>query len=488
MAKNARKQDFDRLDEYTWELSKVFDGRMRVPVRIYGNDRIFDQAFGDRSISQLINVSMLPGIVRYAMAMPDMHQGYGFPIGGVAAFDYEEGGIVSPGGVGYDINCGVRMLASSLMLEEIQPYLKDLTVRMYQNCPSGLGKGTAAGRISQKEMNRVLETGAEWAVKNGYGESDDLERTENSGNLSDARADAVPSRAKERGLSQLGSLGSGNHFLEIDVVDMIYDADVADVFGLSRGSIVVQIHCGSRGLGHEVCSQYLRRLQDASRRYGFSIPDRELVAAPADSSEGQDYMSAMLAAANFAFANRQVLAHYVRRSFEQVLAGKVPDWHLRQVYDVAHNIAKIEAHTYEGKHKRLVVHRKGATRAFAPGHPDLPDVYREIGQPVLVPGSMGTASYVLVGTDHAMEETFGSTCHGAGRTMSRSQAKREVWGEDLLKRLEQEGIVVQAGSMPGLAEEAPAAYKDVNEVVDSVAGAGIARKVARVRPVAVIKG
>ncbi len=488
MTNEVRKQDFDRLDEYTWELSPAFDQRMRVPVRIYGNDRIFDRAFGDRSIAQLINVSMLPGIVRYAMAMPDMHQGYGFPIGGVAAFDHDKGGIVSPGGVGYDINCGVRMLTSTLTLAEIEPYLKDLTVRIYQNCPSGLGKGSAAGRISKKEMDRVLETGAAWALKSGYAEPSDLERTENGGHLEQARADVVPSRAKERGLFQLGSLGSGNHFLEIDVVDMVYDADVADTFGLQKGGIVVQIHCGSRGLGHEVCSQYLRRLQDASRRYDFSIPDRELVAAPIESSTGRDYMAAMSAAANFAFANRQVLAHYVRRSFEQILAGKVHDWHLRQVYDVAHNIAKIETHTYAGQEKRLVVHRKGATRAFAPGHADLADVYRETGQPVLVPGSMGTASYVLVGTQHAMAETFGSTCHGAGRTMSRSQAKREVWGEDLLKRLQQEGIFVQAGSMPGLAEEAPTAYKDVNEVVDSVAGAGIARKVARVRPVAVIKG
>ncbi len=486
MSSEPRKQDFDRIDEYTWELSEIFAARMRVPVRIYGNDRIFDRAFGDRSIPQLINVSMLPGIVGYAMAMPDMHQGYGFPIGGVAAFDVDEG-IVSPGGVGYDINCGVRMLASNLEYEEIESHLRDLTVTIYQNCPSGLGGGGAV-HLNQKELERVLENGAEWALKNGYAEKDDLLRTENGGNLDGANADAVPSRAKERGVPQLGSLGSGNHFLEIDVVDQIYDADVADVFGLRRGKIVVQIHCGSRGLGHEVCSQYLRRLQKTSRKYGFNVPDRELVAAPIDSPEGRDYMQAMYGAANYAFANRQVLAHFVRRSFEQVLAGKVGDWHLRQVYDVAHNIAKIERHTFGGESRRLVVHRKGATRAFAPGHPDLPDVYKQTGQPVLVPGSMGTASYVLVGTEHAMRETFGSTCHGAGRTMSRSQAKREVWGEDLLERLEQEGIVVQAGSMPGLAEEAPAAYKDVSEVVDSVEGAGIARKVARVRPVAVIKG
>jgi tRNA-splicing ligase RtcB len=298
----------------------------------------------------------------------------------------------------------------------------------------------------------------------------------------------VPPRAKERGRPQLGSLGSGNHFLEIDVVEEIYDAELANAFGLRRGGVVVQIHCGSRGLGHEVCSQYLRSLQDAPRRYGFAIPDRELVAAPIDSAEGRDYLAAMAAAANYAFANRQVLAHFVRLSFEEVLAGEVSDWHLRQVYDVAHNIAKVESHNVDGEQMKLLVHRKGATRAFAPGHPDLPDVYRQTGQPVLVPGSMGTASYVLAGTEYAMEATFGSTCHGAGRTMSRRQAKRQVRGERLRERLSREGIVVRAGSMAGLAEEAPQAYKDVSLVVESVVGAGIARQVARVRPVAVIKG
>lgn len=482
----TNKQAFERVDDYIWELPREHDQRMNVPARIYGSEKIFDMAFGDRSIEQLVNVTTLPGIVHYAMAMPDMHQGYGFPIGGVAAFAHE-GGIVSPGGVGYDINCGVRMLTSGLDYEELEPHLDTLTTTIYNRCPSGLGKG-AAVHLNQKEIERVLEVGAEWAVKEGYGERGDLERTESGGRIPGARAAAVPPRAKERGRPQLGSLGSGNHFLEIDVVEEIYDAELANAFGLRRGGVVVQIHCGSRGLGHEVCSQYLRSLQDAPRRYGFAIPDRELVAAPIDSAEGRDYLAAMAAAANYAFANRQVLAHFVRLSFEEVLAGEVSDWHLRQVYDVAHNIAKVESHNVDGEQMKLLVHRKGATRAFAPGHPDLPDVYRQTGQPVLVPGSMGTASYVLAGTEYAMEATFGSTCHGAGRTMSRRQAKRQVRGERLRERLSREGIVVRAGSMAGLAEEAPQAYKDVSLVVESVVGAGIARQVARVRPVAVIKG
>lgn len=482
----AQPQEFDRINEYTWELSRLFDGRMNVPVRIYGNEQIFEQAFGDHSIQQLVNVSMLPGIVRYAMAMPDMHQGYGFPIGGVAAFDYDAG-IISPGGVGYDINCGVRMLASTLYYEEIAPHLEELLAVIYRHCPSGLGKGSAV-RVSRQDIEQVLETGAEWALKKGYAERADLVCTESSGRLPGARAEAVPSRAIERGRPQLGSLGAGNHFLEIDVVDEVYDVEVAETFGLFKDRVVVQIHCGSRGLGHEVCKQYLRRLQSVPQRYGISIPDRELVAAPVDSPEGRDYLAAMFAAANYAFTNRQVLAHFVRRSFERVLAGKVSEWHLSQVYDVAHNIAKIEEHLVAGERRKLVVHRKGATRAFAPGHPDLPAVYQKTGQPVLVPGSMGTASYVLAGTEHAMQETFGSTCHGAGRTMSRRQAKRKVWGKDLHRELAKQGIVVRAGSMAGLAEEAPLAYKDVDQVVASVAGAGLARKVARVRPVAVIKG
>ncbi len=480
------KQDFRRVGEYSWELPKSYNPRMRVPARVYGSERVFEMAFRDRSIEQLVNVAMLPGIVRYAMAMPDVHQGYGFPIGGVAAFRYDDG-IVSPGGVGYDINCGVRLLASNLMYEEVEPYIAELTTAMYRNCPSGVG-GKGAVRLSWKELDAVLEQGAAWAKRRGYATQDDLDRTESGGRIPGARADAVPERAKERGRPQLGSLGAGNHFMEIDVVDEVYAPEVADVFRLARGRIVVQIHCGSRGLGHEVCAQSIRALQHAPRKYGFEIPDRELVATPVTSPEGQRYMAAMAAAANYAFANRQVLAHFVRRSFEQVLAGKVADWSLHQVYDVAHNIAKVEEHTVDGRPTKVVVHRKGATRAFPPGHPALPPVYRETGQPVLVPGSMGTASYVLVGTASALDETFGSTCHGAGRTMSRRAATRKVRGEKVRSSLERQGITVRSKSLRGLAEEAPMAYKDVSLVVDSVVGAGIARRVARLRPVAVIKG
>ena len=486
------QKDFTKIDDYTWELPQHYDGRMQVPARIFGNRRVFEAAFGDRSVEQLMNVAMLPGIVSYAMAMPDMHQGYGFPIGGVAAFDSREG-IISPGGVGYDINCGVRMLASALDEEEMAPHLDALLTAIYHACPSG-GGGDGAVSLSHQELDRVLTRGAEWARQQGYATQDDIERTESRGCLEAARAEAVPDRARERGLPQMGSLGSGNHFLELDVVDAIYDDEAADAFGLRQGQVVVQIHCGSRGLGHEVCAQYLRRLQGAPQRYRIPIPDRELVAAPVASPEGRDYLAAMSAAANYAFANRQVLAHFVRRAFEQVMAGKVKNWSLQQVYDVTHNIAKIEEHRLGSvsgvglQRMRLIVHRKGATRAFPPRHPELPAVYREIGQPVLVPGSMGTASYVLVGTETAMDETFGSTCHGAGRTMSRKAALKRARGEHVRTELADQGIVVRTGSLKGLAEEAPYAYKDVSLVVDSVAGAGLARKVARVRPVAVIKG
>lgn len=482
----AEKKDFRQISPFVWELPQTYDPRMQAPARIFGNAEIFDQAFRDSSVQQLCNVAMLPGIVKAALAMPDVHEGYGFPIGGVAAFPYDKG-LISPGGVGYDINCGVRMLASTIPHAEIAPHLEALTTAMYQNCPSGVGeKGTL--RLSPKALEQVLENGAEWARTNGYATREDLEATEDGGRVPGARAEAVPPRARERGIPQLGSLGAGNHFLEIDIVDEIYDAEVARDFGLREGCVVVQIHCGSRGLGHEVCGQYLRRLQDAPQRYNIPIADRELAAAPLTSPEGRDYLAAMFAAANYAFANRQLLAHFVRLSFEQVLAGKVADWQLRQIYDVAHNIAKIETHTVEGKPVKLIVHRKGATRAFPPGHPDLAARFRQTGQPVLVPGSMGTTSFVLVGTAQAMAETFGSTCHGAGRMMSRKAATRSARGEQVQAELKRQGILVQTGSLRGLAEEAPQAYKDVSLVVESVVGAGLARKVARVRPIAVIKG
>jgi tRNA-splicing ligase RtcB (3'-phosphate/5'-hydroxy nucleic acid ligase) len=480
------QHDFQRIDAYTWELSRDFDGQMEVPARIFGNHKVFQAAFGDRSIEQLVNVAMLPGIVKYAMAMPDMHQGYGFPIGGVAAFDCD-GGIVSPGGVGYDINCGVRMLASALDIEDVAPHLDDLATALYRNCPSGVG-GKGAVRLSYAELDRVLGSGAGWARSQGYARQDDLDRTESGGRMPEARADAVPDRAKERGVPQLGSLGSGNHFLEVDVVDTIFDAAAAGAFGLRKDQVVVQIHCGSRGLGHEVCSQYLKRLQAVAGRYKVPLPDRELISAPIASSEGRDYVAAMSAAANYAFANRQVLAHFVRRSFEEVLAGKVGNWDLTQVYDVTHNMAKFEDHVVDGQLRKLIVHRKGATRAFPAGHPDLTPVYRGIGQPVLVPGSMGTTSYVLVGDEAGMALSFGSSCHGAGRTMSRRAATRQVRGEAVRSALREQGIAVRARSMRGLAEEAPLAYKDVSEVVESVVGARLARQVARVHPVAVIKG
>ncbi len=480
------KESFRQVGACSWELAKSHDERMQAPARIYAGQVLFERAFGDRSVEQLVNVAMLPGLVKYAMAMPDMHQGYGFPIGGVAAFSYDQG-IISPGGVGYDINCGVRMLTSRMEYEDIAPHIDALATALYRHCPSGVG-GSGAVSLSWGELNAVLDRGSGWALSHGYASAEDVARTESEGCLPQAQSAAVPDRAKARGRGQLGSLGSGNHFLEIDVVDEVYDTGTAECFGLRVGQVVVQIHCGSRGLGHEVCTQSLRQLQDAPRRYGIAIPDRELVAAPIGSPEGQAYLASMAAAANYAFANRQVLAHFVRLAFEEILAGKISDWHLDQLYDVTHNIAKVEDHTVDGVPMRLVVHRKGATRAFPAGRPELPDVYRTTGQPVLVPGSMGTYSYVLAAEPASLELTLGSSCHGAGRRMSRRAATRAVRGESVRAQLKAQGVAVRAKSMRRLAEEAPLAYKDVSLVVESVVGAGIARKVARVRPVAVIKG
>jgi tRNA-splicing ligase RtcB len=418
--------------------------------------------------------------------MPDIHQGYGFPIGGVVATELPHG-VISPGGVGYDINCGVRLLASPLEADAVRPHLDHLATVLYANCPSGVGQGGPV-KLKPGELDEVMENGARWALKRGFATEADLDRTEEGGCLAGADAGKVSARARERGRGQVGTLGAGNHFIEVDVVDRVQDETAARRLGLFPGQVVVQIHCGSRGLGHQVCTDYVNLFQKAVRQYGLTLPDRELVCAPVGSPEGRDYLAAMQAAANYAFANRQVLAFHIRRSFEQVLAGRVKNHHLFQVYDIAHNMAKIESHTVGGRRLTLCVHRKGATRAFGPGSEVLPAAYRDIGQPVLVPGSMGTSSWVLVGTEGAMDQTFGSTCHGAGRTMSRHQAKRSVHGAGLREELEARGIHVRAGSLSGLAEEAPGAYKDVDRVVEVVHGAGIARRVARLTPLAVIKG
>jgi tRNA-splicing ligase RtcB len=482
----AEKKDFKRVEKYIWELPEDFRDDMRVPARLFGDAELFDAAFGDRTVEQLTNTATLPGIVEYAMAMPDFHQGYGFPIGGVAAMRMD-GGVISPGGVGYDINCGVRLLGTYLEREEVAPYLQDLTATLYHTCPSGVG-GKGRERVSERELDELVMQGARWALKRGLARQEDVAHTEEGGCLPGADPSQLSARAKERGRPQVGSLGAGNHFLEIDVVEDIYDPEVADVFGLFEGQIAVQIHCGSRGFGHQVCDDYVKSLQSAVRKYNITLPDRELVCAPLDSPEGRAYYGAMACAVNYAFVNRQVLAAGVREAFERVLAGKVQDFDLFQVYDVCHNIAKFEEHEVGGRQMRLCVHRKGATRAFGPGRAEVPADYRDVGQPVLVPGSMGTESYVLVGTQKAMALTFGSTCHGAGRVMSRTKARKKIYGAELKKELEGEGIVIRAGSNRGLAEEAPAAYKDVSRVVEVVHGLGIARKVARLRPLGVIKG
>jgi tRNA-splicing ligase RtcB len=479
-------QDLKRISDYEWEIPQSFRSDMRVPVRLFASRDILKEAMRDKSLEQAVNAATLPGLVGCVLVMPDMHQGYGFPIGGVAATKLPDG-VISPGGIGYDINCGVRLLASQLDADQVSDHLDVLATSLNQHCPSGVGeKGVV--RLSDAELEGVCRDGSLWAFKQGYATEADLRRTEEGGRLEGADPSKVSHRARERGRPQLGSLGAGNHFIEVDVVDQVFDARSAQIMGLAEGCVVVQIHCGSRGFGHQICTDYVEEFQGAVKRYNIHLPDRELVCAPLNSPEGQNYLAAMRCAANYAFANRQILAHSARRAFEEVLAGKVKNWHLHQVYDIAHNMGKIETHTIDGQPLKVCVHRKGATRAFGPGSPELPEEYRPIGQPVLVPGSMGTASWVLVGTEKSMALSFGSSCHGAGRTMSRHEAKHAVRGEKLRNELEAIGIKVRAGSMAGLAEEAPQAYKDVDTVVESVVGAGIARKVARLRPLAVIKG
>ncbi|MGE5572480.1 MAG: RtcB family protein [Bacteroidota bacterium] len=480
------KGPLERVDEFRWRIPVAYKPGMRVPGTIYADERHIDHIRADQAPEQVANAAFLPGMVGTSLAMPDIHWGYGFAIGGVGATLADEG-VISPGGVGFDINCGVRMLRTNLFEEDVRPRLEQLVNQLFRDVPSGVGS-TGVIRLGKNDTAEVLEKGALWAVEKGYGWPRDLDHTEERGVMRGARAGKVSDRAVKRGMPQLGTLGSGNHFLEVQVVEEIFDRGLAERFGLAPGLIVVMIHSGSRGLGHQVCTDYLVTMEQAIRKYGIAIPDRQLACAPLSSTEGQDYFAAMACAANYAWANRQCIMHWTRQVFTKVFERSPEDLGMDLIYDVAHNIAKIEDHVVDGKRRRVCVHRKGATRAFPSGHPDVPADYRDVGQPVLVPGDMGRNSYLLVGTEKAMEETFGSTCHGAGRVMSRAAAKKTVSGAALQAELRERGIIAKAASKASLAEETPEAYKDVNEVVHVCHGAGISRKVARMRPIGVIKG
>jgi len=485
MMDNITKQDLKRIKEYLWEIPRDFRHDMKVPARIYASEKMLDSLFKDRSLWQLINTAAMPGIVKYSIVMPDVHEGYGFPIGGVVAMNVDSG-LISPGGIGYDINCGVRLLKSDFNFDDLKNRIKELANQIYMNVPSGVGRGGFL-KLDKSSFDKVMLYGAKFMVEKGYGEKEDLNHIESDGYLTDANPEAISTKARNRGFDQLGTIGAGNHFIEIQKVDQIFLEEAARVLGILKNQICVMIHTGSRGFGHQIATDYIRKFMSAMVKYGINLPDRELAAAPFKSGEGQQYWQAMSGGANFAWANRQLITHMVRKAWEKVLGIRPGE--LSIVYDVAHNIGKIEKHLDENRNEiDVLVHRKGATRAFGPGRLEIPEDYRNIGQPVIIPGSMGTASYILVGTNQTMEESFGSSCHGAGRVMSRSKAKRSIHGATLKKQLEDRGIVIKAGSMSGLAEEAPEAYKDVDSVVDVVHGAGIAKKVARLVPLAVIKG
>ena len=478
-------EDVKKVRDCVWEVPTNYKKGMRVPGRIYLDDESIESV-EKGAVDQVANVACLPGIQKFSIGLPDIHFGYGFSIGGVGAFS-SRNGIISPGGVGFDINCGVRLLRTNLTPEEVKPRIKELIDMLFRNVPSGVGsKGKI--RLREGEINDVLENGAKWAVENGFGWDSDLEYLEEQGGMEDADFSKVSDKAKKRGIPQLGSLGSGNHFLEVQKVEEIFDPEAAQAFGLEKGQVTVLIHSGSRGCGHQVCSDYLRTMDKTAKRYHINIPDRQLACAPVDSEEAQDYFKAMAAAANYAWTNRQMILHWVRESFEQVFREDAENLGLNVVYDVAHNIAKKETHNIKGRDTEVYVHRKGATRAFGPGRKELPSDYQKIGQPVLIPGTMGTASYILHGTEIAMEETFGSTAHGAGRKMSRAGAKRNFRGEEVKKLLESQGIVIRANSMPIVAEEAPGAYKDVNQVVQTAHNAGISYLVGKMVPLGVAKG
>jgi tRNA-splicing ligase RtcB len=461
---------------------------MRVPGIVFADKDLLEKMKRDWTLKQLCNITHLPGIYKYAIALPDGHEGYGFPIGGVAATDREDG-VISPGGVGYDINCGVRLLTTNLSEQDIRPKLTELTNTIFKNVPCGLGSRRKDFRLTSHQLDRLIANGVQRIVDQGLGWSEDVKHCEERGCMEAANPDKVSAKAKGRGLSQCGTLGSGNHFLEIQRVDKIYNPQVAKAFGVNReGQVTVMIHCGSRGFGHQVCSDYLRVMERAVHKYKITLPDRELACAPGTSNEAEDYYQAMACAVNYAFANRQAITHWVRQSFKQAFKSPADEFGLGLVYDVAHNIAKIEEHKVNGQRRKVWLHRKGATRAFPPGHREVAADYRSVGQPVIIPGSMGTHSWLLVGAPEAMEVSFGSTAHGAGRTMSRSAAKRKFWGGDVKKSLEERGIIVRSASEVILAEEADPAYKDVDRIVEISDKIGIATKVARLAPIAVIKG
>lgn len=474
-----------KLSDNSWEIPRGHIPNMRVPGRLFVSENLLGGIDPD-TIDQIANVATLPGIQKYSMAMPDAHLGYGFAIGGVAAFDAEEG-VISPGGVGFDINCGVRLIRTNLQKEDVVPKIKTLVDELFNNVPSGVGSKSRF-RASDRELDSVFLEGAKWAVEAGYGVDADVEHCEGNGCLEGADISHVSTKARARGKPQIGTLGSGNHFLEVQYVDEIYDREAASAFGLEEGQVTVMVHCGSRGAGHQICTDHLKELSQAVKKYGIEIPDKQLACAPAQSREAQNYFKAMLCAANYAWANRQMITHWTRESFEKVFSRDADDLGMSLLYDVAHNVAKLEEHNIDGRKKEVYVHRKGATRAFPSGHPEVPAAYRDVGQPVLIPGSMGTPSFILCGAKEAMDVSFGSACHGAGRIMSRAHAKKEFHGQSIKDNLEAQGITVRATHPSVIAEEAPGVYKSSSEVVNVVHELGIARKVARVIPIGVAKG
>lgn len=478
------RQSLKQLSPVLWEIPKEFMAGMQVPARFYASEKMLDDILKDRSLEQLINVATLRGILGFSLAMPDIHEGYGFPIGGVAATKFPHG-VISPGGIGYDINCGVRLLTSQLNYKDVLDKLEPLAHEIYSWIPSGVGKGGRL-KLSQQELDEVLHLGAQWMLRNGYAMQQDISHIESNGWLKNADAALVSEHAKKRGFDQLGTLGSGNHFVEVDYVDEIFDESIAKNFGLYKGQLVVLIHTGSRGMGHQVATDYIRIMMNCMTQYGIELPDRELACVPFSSPEGINYFNAMAAAANFAWANRQLISWEVRQAWRKIFGDA--GGQLELLYDVAHNIAKIEEHEINGEVQKVIMHRKGATRAFGPGHAEVLEKFRSVGQPVIIPGSMGTASYVLAGTNEGMNNSFGTSCHGAGRQMSRTAAKKIVHGKKLKEELKERGIFISAGSIAGLAEEAPIAYKDIDEVVNVVHQAGIAKKIARLKPCVVVKG